>query len=139
MLGQLLLLYQLEVQKEHPNVLFSYKEEDGREGHHPASEGFNLFSAFSFIVTPQLLCTSLLDATGPQNSTAEMETHLIIYYEKDMVKNSNVDGGFQCQIVPWDSNAYLPLKPLKMFAFQGRIWTFDTIPSFSLGAKHFLW
>lgn len=38
--------------------------------------------------------------------------------------------GFQC---------ISSIKVIKMFAFQRRIWTFDTIPSFSLGAKHFLW
>lgn len=61
---------------------------------HVRISGFQSVFCFSFTVTSQLLCTSLSDATGPQISTAEMETCLIIDYEKDMVKNSSLDGGF---------------------------------------------
>lgn len=70
--------------------LLSCGEKDGQGQCHPAREGFHQFSASPF----QLLCTSLSDAIGPQISTAEMETCLIIDYEKDMVKNSSLDGGF---------------------------------------------
>lgn len=93
-LAQMLLLLQTELW-DHPNMLlfFSCGEKDGGEQHPPAYEGFNQFSA-SPSVTFQLLCTSLSDATGPQISAAEMEICLIIDYEKDMVKNSSLDGGF---------------------------------------------
>lgn len=65
--------------KENPVCSVRMLEEKGFTQHQKVSVLF-------FTVLPQLLCASLVDVTGPQNSIAEMETCLIMHYEKDMVK-----------------------------------------------------